>query len=118
MQSTDKYSEHSSIIWPVWLNGWVFVYELNGSGFEFSCSHLWWTFESPKTNILANTFMEKASFILDEIASKTVKGNRSKKPSEVRPVENTDKNRLIFSGISPAEKENLPSHKLQNHVHQ
>ena len=23
---TDKYSEHSSIIWPVWPNGWVFVY--------------------------------------------------------------------------------------------
>ena len=22
---TDKYSEHSSIIWPVWSNGWVFV---------------------------------------------------------------------------------------------
>ena len=21
---TDKYSQHSSIIWPVWLNGWVF----------------------------------------------------------------------------------------------
>ena len=62
--------------------------------------------------------MERASFMLDEIVSKTVKGNGSKKPSEVRPVENTDKNRLIFSGISPAEKENLPSHKLQNHVHQ
>ena len=25
MHRTDKYSEHSSIIWPVWLNGWVFV---------------------------------------------------------------------------------------------
>ena len=25
--------------WPVWPNGWVFVYELSGSGFE-SCSHL------------------------------------------------------------------------------
>ena len=24
----------------VWLNGWVFVYELSGSGFESSCSHL------------------------------------------------------------------------------
>ena len=37
---TDKYSQNSSIIWPVWLNGWVFVYELSGCGFEFSCSHL------------------------------------------------------------------------------
>ena len=35
-----KYSEHSSIIWPVWPNGWAFVYELSGSGFKYSCSHL------------------------------------------------------------------------------
>ena len=28
-------NEHSAI-WP---NGWVFVYELSGSGFESSCSH-------------------------------------------------------------------------------
>ena len=26
--------------WPVWLNGWVFVYKLSGCGFESSCSHL------------------------------------------------------------------------------
>ena len=26
--------------WPVWPNGWVFVYKLSGSGFESSCSHL------------------------------------------------------------------------------
>ena len=37
MHGTDKYSEHSSIIWPVWLNGWVFGYELSGSGFESKC---------------------------------------------------------------------------------
>ena len=40
MHCTDKYSEHSSIIWQVWLNGRVFVYELSGCGFESSCSHL------------------------------------------------------------------------------
>ena len=39
MHCTDKYSQHSSIIWPVWLNGWVFVYELSGCGFKSSCSH-------------------------------------------------------------------------------
>ena len=39
MHRTDKYSQHSSIIWPAWLNGWVFVYELSGCGFESSCSH-------------------------------------------------------------------------------
>ena len=37
---TDKYSQHSSIIWPVWPKGRVFVYELSGCGFESSCSHL------------------------------------------------------------------------------
>ena len=36
----DMYSQHSSIIWPVWLNGWVFIYELNGCGFESRCCHL------------------------------------------------------------------------------
>ena len=40
MHRTDKYSQHSSIIWPVWLNGWVFVYKLGGCGFESCCCHL------------------------------------------------------------------------------
>ena len=40
MHRTDKYSQHSSIIWLVWLNGWVFVYELSGCGFESRCCHL------------------------------------------------------------------------------
>ena len=31
---------HSSIIWPVWLNGCVFVYELSGWGIYSSCSYL------------------------------------------------------------------------------
>ena len=35
MHHTDKYSEHSSLIWPVWPNGWVLVSELIGSGFDF-----------------------------------------------------------------------------------
>ena len=35
MHRTDKYSHCSSIIWPVWLNGWV--YELSGCGFESRC---------------------------------------------------------------------------------
>ena len=31
---------------PVWPNGWVFVYELSGSGFESSCSHLTFRFHA------------------------------------------------------------------------
>ena len=43
MHHTDKYSWHSSIIWPVWSNGWVFDYELSGCGcgFKSHCSHLY-----------------------------------------------------------------------------
>ena len=37
----DKYSQHSSKTWRVWLNGCAFVYELSGFGFESSCSHLY-----------------------------------------------------------------------------
>ena len=40
MHRTEKYSQHSSIIWPVWPNGWVFVYELSRCGFDSRCSHL------------------------------------------------------------------------------
>ena len=39
MHHADKCSQHSSIILPVWLNGWVFVYELSSCGFKSSCSH-------------------------------------------------------------------------------
>ena len=40
MHRTDKYSQRSKIIWPVWLNGSVFAYELSACGFESSCRHL------------------------------------------------------------------------------
>ena len=40
MLRIDKYSQHSSIVWPIWLNSWVFPYELSGCWFESSCSHL------------------------------------------------------------------------------
>ena len=40
MQRTDKNSWHSSIVWPVQLNGWVFVYKVNGCAFKSRCCHL------------------------------------------------------------------------------
>ena len=40
MHRTDRYSQNCSIIWPVWLNVWVFIYKLSGCGFESSWSHL------------------------------------------------------------------------------
>ena len=40
MHCTDKFSQHNSVIWSVWLNGEVFVYELKGCGFKSRCSHI------------------------------------------------------------------------------
>ena len=40
MHRTDKYSRHSSIVWSVWPNAWVFLYELRRPGFESGGSHL------------------------------------------------------------------------------
>ena len=40
MHRTDKYSEDCSIIWSVWASGSAFFYELSGSEFRTSCSHL------------------------------------------------------------------------------
>ena len=40
MHLTDKYSQHSSIIWPIWPNGWVVVYDLSGCGFDSRCIYL------------------------------------------------------------------------------
>ena len=37
---TGKYSQHNSIILPDWLNGWVFLFELSGCGFQYCCCHL------------------------------------------------------------------------------
>ena len=37
MHHTDKYSQCISIIWPVWLYGWVYVYEKGGWGIEPRC---------------------------------------------------------------------------------
>ena len=51
MHRTDNYSQHSSIIWPVWLNDWVFVYKLSGCGFESHCSHLY--------SLVYNSFYQK-----------------------------------------------------------
>ena len=33
-------SDHVVHKWPLWLNGWVFIYELSGCEFQSCCSHL------------------------------------------------------------------------------
>ena len=56
MHRTDKYSQHSSIFWPVWLNGRVFVYELSGCGSESRC-YLEWRFFVEIRNFLGSLKM-------------------------------------------------------------
>ena len=46
------------------------------------------------------------------------RGKRSKTLSEVKPVENINKNLQSFLEISPVQKEVLPSHKLQDHAYE
>ena len=43
---------------------------------------------------------------------------RSKALNKVKPVENLSKNLHSFLGISPVQKEVLPSHKLRDHVYE
>ena len=46
------------------------------------------------------------------------RAKRSKTLSEVRQVENISKNLQSFLEISPMQKEDLPSHKLQDHAYE
>ena len=45
-------------------------------------------------------------------------GKRSKTLSEVKPVENINKNLQSFLEISPMQKEVLLSHKLRDHAYE
>ena len=38
MHHRDRFSQQSSTIWPFWLKGWVFVYELRSCRFESRCN--------------------------------------------------------------------------------
>ena len=46
------------------------------------------------------------------------RGKRSKTLSEVKPVENINKNLQSFLEISPVQKEVLLSHKLRDHAYE
>ena len=46
------------------------------------------------------------------------RGKRSKRLSEVKPVENINKNLQSFLEISPMQKEVLLSHKLRDHAYE
>ena len=46
------------------------------------------------------------------------RGIRSKTLLELKQVENISKNLQSFLNISPMQKEDLPSHKLQDHAYE
>ena len=70
--------------------------------------------------------MERASCMLDEIASKTVhkykeltdRGKRRKTLNEAKPVEEISKNPQNFFEIRPRKKEVLSSHKLLDQAYE
>ena len=79
-----------------------------------------------KANTLAEGLITRISSMLDEIDQKpciTIKkvidrGKRSKTLSEVKLVENINKNLQSFLEISLVQKEVLLSHKLQDHANE
>ena len=79
--------------------------------------------KSLKTETLGDGLTKRTSSMLDEIESKTVdklkkviyRGKRSKTLSEVKRVENINKNLQSFLEINSVKKEVLPSHKLRDH---
>ena len=80
----------------------------------------------PKTNTLTDGLTKRSSSMLDEIESETVimskkvfnRGKKSKILGEVKPVENISNNLQSFLQVSPAQKELLLSHKLQDHAYE
>ena len=73
MHGTDKYSQHSSIIYKsVWLNGSVFSFELSGCGLE-SCYSQSSIFYSEEVKFLILTFyLEKDDIRNTRLISKFV----------------------------------------------
>ena len=59
----------TSIIWSVWPNGWVFVYELSGCWFESRCSNLTFRYRA----FLSKEFLDIQSNIECEFTLKCVR---------------------------------------------
>ena len=66
------YSHHSSIIWPVWIKGWVYVYQLSGCVFESFCSQiLFCCIKMPLSQPSMITYLnEKSVFLYDVTTTK------------------------------------------------
>ena len=60
LEPKDNYSQHSPVVWPVWLNGQVSVQELSGCGFESCCSYYFFFLFSKSLSFLniVNVFVE------------------------------------------------------------
>ena len=53
----DNYSQHSLIIWSVWLYGWVFVYKVSGCEFESCCINLHFGANLGEQEIIFSNFL-------------------------------------------------------------
>ena len=58
VKCTVQTSSHSSIIWPVWLNGRVFVYELSRCGYESLKLQVWGLFRARTSLTFRKTILE------------------------------------------------------------
>ena len=74
--------------------------------------------KSPKTKTLVDGLAERTLSMLDKIESKTMHKAEIKTLSEVKPVENVNKNLQSFLEISPMQKEILLSDKLRDHAYE
>ena len=59
MHRTDTYPQHSSIFWPVCLNGWLLVYELSGCEFQFR-----YTWTSDIAPVSSKEFLDNQATIM------------------------------------------------------
>ena len=82
-----KYSQHSSIIWPVWLDWLKVRLRLSGCGFESRCSHAFKIFEKSsfgvflQLRLLAVNYLHKATSYLTKISFSIIIGLMMKKLS-------------------------------------
>ena len=53
--------------WPVWLNGWVFVYDLSSCGFESLCSHKSGMYEKQLLSIVPDQVIVFAKIVFVQL---------------------------------------------------
>ena len=76
MHHTDKYLQQSSFIWPVWLNGWVFVYKLNGFAFKSRCYEFFSFSRHPRRITIVANFSVMKYIVIKNVKDSAGKNGR------------------------------------------